>query len=205
MRIVVKGVILCCIFGSCINLCRADTLVTGSKFAQRIPAQGDGHAAMDPVNLFVSQHVTICDIDVYLDITHTEVSDLRIELETPWGETVMLKDVWPLLWKNRRSNIYDTIFDDDALDFLKRGKPPYGGRFRPAEGYCLSDLNGKDAYGPWTLRIYDVYLADFGTLDQWELYISHVPEPVSLIYLLAGVGYCYRRTKPPAHKKTTCL
>ena len=195
MTIVTRGIILC-ILGCCVHVGWGDTLIAGGKFSQRIPAQGDGHAAMDPVDLFIDQHLTIYDIDVHLDITHTEVSDLRIELESPWGETVMLKDYWLVPWRNPKQHMRGTIFDDGGSVPMKVGNPPYQGRFQPAKGYFLSDLNDQDAYGSWTLRIYDDYLADFGTLDRWELHISHVPEPISLIYLLAGIVYAHRRSSP---------
>jgi len=169
----------------------ADKLIIGSDFQEPIPVEGDGQAWMDPVHLTVNQNLHIIDIDVQLEITHTEVGDLKILLDCPWGQTIMLKDTWPL-WRNPHPNMHGTIFDDEAVIPFREGVPPYTGRFLPEED-SLSIFDGHNARGVWTLRIWDAYSADVGTLDRWELHIDHIPEPVSLFYLLLPLLFRLRR------------
>ncbi|KPK76032.1 MAG: hypothetical protein AMJ79_08585 [Phycisphaerae bacterium SM23_30] len=169
---------------------------------QRIPAFGDGRAWMEPVTLNVYEHGIITDIDVYLDITHSEVSDLWIFLDAPQGDNIILKDdeLAQSLWKGiHRPNMYGTIFDDSAELKLGEGVPPYTGRFKPAQEYSLSQFNSWDVYGEWTLRIYDIdgALADTGFLHRWELQVdlAPIPEPVSIFYLALPAFFIWRRKK----------
>ena len=126
-----------------------------------------------------------------MNITHTEVSDLTITLESPSGQQIKLKSVWsPPLYPAKRADMLDTIFDDQAdSDLLFSGTPPpYTGRFCCDDGQMLSIFNGSDAFGLWTLYIDDDIYYDFGTLNYFELTIdaNHTPEPLSIIYLTAA-------------------
>jgi Proprotein convertase P-domain len=170
----------------------ADVLIIGSDFQQPIPAESDGKAWMDPVQLTVNQNLHIIDLDVHLEITHTEIGDLRILLDCPWGQTIMLKNVWDPLWREPRQNMHGTVFDDEATIPLCEGLAPYTGSFLPEEN-SLSIFDGHNARGVWTLRILDGYLADAGTLDRWELHIDHIPEPVSVFYLLLPLLFRLRQ------------
>ncbi|MCK5270775.1 MAG: proprotein convertase P-domain-containing protein, partial [Sedimentisphaerales bacterium] len=117
---------LCLVIG--IRSVSADVLIIGSDYQQPIPAESDGKARMAPVHLNVQQDLYIIDIDVHLEITHTEIGDLEILLDCPWGQTIMLKEVWTL-WRNPHPNMYGTIFDDEAAIPLCEGLAPYTGRF----------------------------------------------------------------------------
>ncbi|MCK4628281.1 MAG: proprotein convertase P-domain-containing protein [Sedimentisphaerales bacterium] len=191
LRAIVVFCLLCLITGT--RSVSADELTIWSDFQQPIPAESDGKAWMEPVHLTVDQNLHIIDLDVHLEITHTEIGDLRILLDCPRGQTITLKEPW-LLWREQRPNMYSTIFDDEAVIPLREGLPPYSGRFLPEEG-SLSIFDGHNARGVWTLRIRDGYLADVGTLDRWELHITHIPEPVSLYYLLLPFLYRLRRRR----------
>jgi len=180
-----------------------ERLVIGADFRQPIPAVGDGPGWMDPVRLVVPSSGQITDLDIYLDITHTEVGDLQILLDTPWGDTLHLKECWFPLWQQSRPNMLATFFDDEAPLVISQGVPPYTGRFRP-ELDSLSQVDGRDGRGTWTLRIWDAYHADDGTLEGWELHITHIPEPAALLlYGLATLLPAYRRRchRPRTHTK----
>ena len=189
LRVIIVFCLLYLVMG--IKSVSANVLIIGSDFQQPIPAESDGKAWMDSVHLNVNQDLHIVDINVHLKITHTEIGDLRIFLDSPWGQTIVLKDVWTL-WRNPHPNMYGTIFDDEAAIPLCEGLPPYSSRFLPEED-SLSIFDGYNARGVWTLRIWDAYSADVGTLDRWELHITHIPEPVSLYYLLLSLLYRLRR------------
>jgi hypothetical protein len=167
------------------TFCGAEPLVIGGDFINRIPADGTGEEFMEDAVLTVPQHAFVTDLDVYLDITHENVIDLIITLYSPNGQFLVLKDdaLMNLFWQeDPRENMYGTVFDDEAVLTLPEGQPPYFDRFQPAEDQYLSVFDGRDAYGDWTLEIYDLAYGDIGALDRWELRfdVTHTPEPSSL-------------------------
>jgi len=178
----------------------SSTLVVAGDFQQRIPAAGTGPAAMSPVTFFVpADNHRIADLDVLLDVRHTEVSDLVIDLQSPAGTLVTLKgfELMDSLWPGiHRPNLTDTVFDDEAHLFLTDGAPPYTGRFRPTQP--LSAFDGQPAAGFWTLYIQDIAAGDTGTLDRWELHftIAAAPEPSTLALAALAAALACRRRRP---------
>jgi len=187
MKILVNMGVLVCILSGGVATVGASAKEFGRNFSQPIPAQGDGEAWMTPVSLLVPEHFAVIDLDVYLDITHSEIRDLVIYLDAPQGPSIELKDdeMFHSIWKDaKRPNMYGTVFDDEAVQSLMEGSPPYTGDFWPVAS--LKVFNGLDAYGIWTLRIYDLAFVDSGTLDRWLLRFEArvAPEPMSLLYIL---------------------
>ncbi|HCA38932.1 MAG TPA: hypothetical protein DEO92_04550 [Phycisphaerales bacterium] len=102
----------------------------------------------------VNDAYCIGDIDIELDVTHTFIGDLIIDLEAPSGVVVRLHD--------RSGGSEDDIhvtYDDDG------GTLPDG----PGE---LGDFVGEIVTGTWTLRLSDNAGADQGSLDAWTLKIA---------------------------------
>jgi subtilisin-like proprotein convertase family protein len=133
----------------------------------------------------VPDHFPIHDLDVRINITHTNVFDLQLFLQDPLGSRICLnmydfKDEF-----GTYPNYTETIFDDDALLSIEQAEPPFTGRFRPRQPYELSLFDGHDAYGTWSLQIYDMFDWDTGTLDSFEL-IFTTPEPASVLILALG-------------------
>jgi subtilisin-like proprotein convertase family protein len=134
----------------------------------------------------VPDHFIISDLDVGINLTHTNVFDLQIFLQSPAGTRICLNmfdfkkefSVYP--------NYTDTIFDDEALLSIKEGEAPFTGRFRPLEPYKLSKFDGQDACGSWRLQIYDAFYWDTGTFNHLELTIT-APEPATAILLTLGI------------------
>jgi subtilisin-like proprotein convertase family protein len=95
------------------------------------------------------------DVDVDIDITHTYIGDLIVELESPAGTVVRLHD---------RSGGSDedivTRYDDDG-----DGTPPDG----PG---VLADFDFAGSAGIWTLTVSDNAGGDTGTLNAWSLRIA---------------------------------
>lgn len=141
---------------------------------------------MEDAIIEVTEHIPIFDLDVRISITHTNVFDLQIFLESPFGTRICLN---MYDWEKEFSiypNYINTIFDDEAPISIREGEPPFTGRFRPIEPYELFEFDGEYAYGFWRLQIYDAYWWDTGTLDSFELIIT-APEPATIIFLLLGV------------------
>jgi subtilisin-like proprotein convertase family protein len=150
---------------------------------------------MDPVTVEISSHLWIKDLDVALTIEHSEVGDLHILMESPWGATVVLKESGGLLWQTRQSNMRGTIFDDESPTGMEAGLSPFEGAYHLPKGHWLSGFDGYDAFGLWTLRIEDIYKADAGTLQQWSLIIepAHTPEPGGVVLIGWGMMMLRRR------------
>ena len=101
------------------------------------------------------------DIDVYLDITHTFDDDLDVFLISPSGTTVELfTDIG-----SSGDDFTATVLDDEAADaiadFDDSANAPFTGSWQP-EG-SLSDFDGEDPTGTWTLEITDDAGGDEGT------------------------------------------
>lgn len=106
---------------------------------------------------------TVIDIDVYqLDIDHSYIRDLEIELEHPDGTTA-------LLWDNAcgsENNIFAS-FDDEATDTPPC--PPVDGGFYASGVDQLSTFDDLPVAGNWTLRVSDNADADGGSLNSFTL------------------------------------
>lgn len=97
----------------------------------------------------ISESGRIADLTVKLDLTHTYIGDLTVELVSPDRDSVTLH--------GRTGRGADDIkksftLDDDALASLK----------------------GKEINGNWRIRIQDSARRDVGTLNKWSLDIKTV-------------------------------
>ena len=119
-------------------------------------------------------------------MTHTNVFDLQIFLQSPAGTRICLNryDFHEFF---EGANYTQTIFDDEAELSIKQAEAPFTGSFRPIEPYKLSEFDGEDNYGIWRLQIYDAWDWDTGTLDSFELIIA-TPEPAVAVFLILGAG-----------------
>ncbi len=109
----------------------------------------------------------IGDVDIDLDITHTYIGDLIVELTSPTGVVVRLHD--------RTGGTTDnlvTTYDEP------------GGTLPDGPG-ALADFNLTGSLGNWILTVSDNAGSDQGTLNSWTLRIAplagNCPSPV-LVY-----------------------
>ncbi len=111
--------------------------------------------------------VTVERIQVGLNLTHSDLSDLYITLKSPAGKVFVLV--------NRDAtgrNIRDLLLEDSATTAFSDGVAPYTGTYRPAK--AIGNLGKTSASGNWTLSITDRVMVDQGTLNGWTL--RFVPE-----------------------------
>jgi|GEM_PF-186945 len=94
-------------------------------------------------------------ISVRVDITHSYVGDLRLELVAPDGTTALLQ--------NRQ--------DGNARDLKKT--------YTSADTAALSALIGRELRGSWSLRVSDLAGQDLGTLNSWELLLKRSTAPAT--------------------------
>ena len=107
---------------------------------------------------------TLTDLNVYVDITHTWVADLRISLESPQGTIVQL------IATAKCGNADDILleFDDTGVDGPVGSICPLTNLFAIPDN-LLAAFNGQLFEGTWTLRIQDAATQDQGTLNTWCL------------------------------------
>jgi T1SS-143 domain-containing protein len=127
---------------------------------------GTGTSGTVTSSIDVSGLSSIGDLNVLINLDHTWNADLDIFLVSPNGTRVELTTD-----NGGNSNNYtNTVFDDEASTDISSGSGPFTGSFRP-EG-DLSDLDGEDPNGTWTLEITDDMGLDVGTLFNWQLQIE---------------------------------
>jgi subtilisin-like proprotein convertase family protein len=109
-------------------------------------------------------------VSVCIDITHPNVGDLNIYLETPFANEPILE----LSTGNGGSgaNYTNTCFTRDATVNIVDGSPPFTGDFLPEGGELQLNLVPN---GEWKLCIEDTQSGNSGTLNSWELTFSAPP------------------------------
>ena len=157
-------------------------------FNLQIPAEPNTSKGwMADAVIDVDYHFTILDLDVGITLTHSNVFDLQIFLQSPEGTKLCLNMYNPSSEFFQGADYSQTIFDDEAQIPISQAQPPFTGRFRPNASNVLEIFDGQDAYGSWSLQIYDAYHYDTGTLESFELTLT-VPEPATVALLTLGTG-----------------
>ncbi len=110
-----------------------------------------------------SDDFTINDVNVTVNLDHTYTGDLDIFLIAPDNTTVQLFDQHG----GSGDNLTNTVFDDEATDPIAGASAPFTGTFQPVGN--LSDFDGLQTIGDWTLRIVDNLNGDGGQLLDWTL------------------------------------
>jgi hypothetical protein len=82
-------------------------------------------------------------------------------------------------------NYTQTVFDDEADVPIKQAEAPFTGRFKPMEP--LNIFDGRNVFDQWRLQVYDAYFADRGTLNNFELIVTDVPEPNAALLFAGGL------------------
>ncbi len=119
-----------------------------------------------------------------LNIVHSWVGDLRVELTSPSGTTISLfenpgggdcsaNDVMISL------DDQATASNDDLLNMCNGTSPAIAGTFQPLG--ALSSFNGESIAGDWILTIHDDVSQDGGSLVNWGLDLcSTIPNDFSI-------------------------
>ena len=99
--------------------------------------------------LEIRQQGNIKKITVTVDINHTYIGDLRVELEAPSGQVALLHDQTG----GSQRDLRETYSSDDSM----------------------SMLIGESIRGTWKLHVKDLLRRDTGRLNQWKLEIEYEP------------------------------
>ncbi|MCP3977991.1 MAG: hypothetical protein GY716_01495 [bacterium] len=126
--------------------------ICGAAAATDVPQSILDHQTTTSTAL-VSSSDQIANLSVAVDITHTYIGDLIVELISPAGTRVKLHD----RSGGSSSNIVGTYGDD----------------LTPAES--LATFGGEAASGTWTLSVADQAGGDQGTLNDWSVELCGTP------------------------------
>ncbi len=179
----------------------ATIAVSSTSAAQAIP---ESNLAGITSNL-IGPSLILTDLNLVINrLVHTSVSDLHIELRAPSGLRIVLIDAFTesglLIHKGTPDDFIGTIFDDQAPTNLAQAKGPYTGTFninhKSVGNSPLSQFNGLNASGTWTLYVSDRAAKDTGTLYDWSLQFSgtpvqptnEVPEPGTIFLIGSGIA-----------------
>jgi subtilisin-like proprotein convertase family protein len=166
------------------NRCNAATNVASQTFNTGIitcnlvfSATDFSNAAIDvvpnstaSVPIVVSGGITIADLNVTLDITHTWIGDMIITLSGPAsiGRPEITLFNQPCIGNGPTyPDIQATLDDSGQSISCAEVAPIVSGTIRPFES--LSSINGLVADGTWTLNILDVGNQDGGTINAVSL------------------------------------
>jgi hypothetical protein len=140
----------------------------------------DSNGAVSSIDIEVVGGGTIVSLALVVQVTHTWVGDLRVELHKDSAEVVVIDrpeapdrttcngdDIDVLLYDAAADPIAGQCMDDDA------GPPPaLAGDLQP-ESPLDPMFGGLEMNGPWRLFVTDNNAMDTGTLHQWCLRITY--------------------------------
>ena len=98
--------------------------------------------------IVVPQSGKVQGLKVGVDITHTFIGDLKVELTSPAGNRI-------ILW-NQAGSGQDNLITT----------------FDPVSTPALATLVGQEMKGNWTLKVSDLVGQDVGKLNKWSLEIT---------------------------------
>jgi subtilisin-like proprotein convertase family protein len=124
-------------------------------------------------NIEVTEDLNIEELEVTINVDHSYVSDLSIELESPEGTRIVL-----LHQACGGNDHIEAVFADSGESIRCNSTPPaVQGEVMPLEP--LSAFAGESARGIWRLRIIDDYEGDTGQLNEWSLNICSFDQVLS--------------------------
>jgi len=147
-------------------------LIYNNMTSVAIPS-GPANTVTSQINITGQDGLTIKDLLVTIDISHSYTNDLELSLIHPDGTSIKLVS----FVGGSGDNFTNTNFDDNADSSIQNANPPFTGTFRPVQ--ALSGFDQKSINGIWTLNIRDNANLDGGALNFWKLCISANGTPVT--------------------------
>jgi subtilisin-like proprotein convertase family protein len=120
-------------------------------------------------HLLITETYEIDELEVWLNIIHTNNADLAIALQSPAGTQVPLVAAGQATGQNFRG----TRLSDLSSTTILSGSAPYTGTYRPVGN--LGSFEGQTSNGTWTLVITDNAGGGSGTLVAWGVRIKTPP------------------------------
>ncbi len=166
--------------------------MTGSQSSSPGTAIPDNNPTGVTVTMNVTENVSMTDLDVNLNISHTWVGDLIVTIKSPTGTIATIIDrpgVPATTFGCDGNNIVATLDDEAAApveNVCAGSVPTISGSFTPNNP--LSIFDGENTMGIWELTVSDNVGSDTGTINSWGIdYDYEVIAPV-LDVTLDGSG-----------------
>jgi|694.fasta_scaffold55670_2 subtilisin-like proprotein convertase family protein len=133
--------------------------------------------AIASVPILVTGGLTIGDLNVALNITHTYIEDFKVKLTGPAsiGSPVITLLDQPC---GDNDNVNCTMDDSGIAVACGTSVPALTGSVIPSQ--TLTALNGLIADGVWTLTVDDPYNGDGGTINSVKLQICNIQVPLAI-------------------------
>ncbi|MCX6163346.1 MAG: T9SS type A sorting domain-containing protein, partial [Ignavibacteriae bacterium] len=121
-------------------------------------------------SIYISQSVTISDVNIYIAALHTFANDISVSLKNPAGTTTRI--LYPGGVPNIGMHMV-TIFDDQADSLIGNTiLAPFSPRVKPNN--ALSAFNTQNSLGWWKIILTDIFPAsDNGTLVGWGIQFNN--------------------------------
>ncbi len=166
--------------------------MAGSQSSSPGTAIPDNNPTGVTVTMNVTEDVSITDLDVNLNISHTWVGDVIVTIKSPLGTMATIIDRPGRTTTGfgcSGDNIVATL-DDEATTPVENecagSVPTINGTFIPNN--LLSIFDGESTLGLWEITVSDVVGGDAGTINSWGIdYDYEVIAPV-LDVTLDGTG-----------------
>jgi subtilisin-like proprotein convertase family protein len=126
----------------------------------------DNNSTGATASIVVSDVREVLDVNVLVNVSHLNVSDLELYLIAPDATQI------PLALRRGfgGDNFTNTLFDDGAATAISAGAAPFTGSFRPESP--LAALNGILSNGTWSLKARDRAAGTTGTISSWQLQLT---------------------------------
>jgi subtilisin-like proprotein convertase family protein len=147
--------------------------MTGSQSANPGVAIPDGNTGGVKRTFTVSENVTITDLDVNVNISHTWVGDVIVEIKSPAGTVATIIDRPGRTTSGygcSGNDIVATLDDEASLPVeneCQSSVPTINGSFTPNNPLAVFD--GQSTAGVWEITVKDVVSGDSGTLNSWGI------------------------------------
>ncbi len=133
-----------------------------------IPSSGTAGFALDTLDIASSVAINENKMKVFLSLNHSNTNDLRVELISPQGNSVILMNQVTLklegftgVLNNQTENLINGKFNDVS---------PIIGSANP-----FTVFKGKNSQGKWILKITDLVNGNTGVLNSWGLLLDGPP------------------------------
>jgi subtilisin-like proprotein convertase family protein len=166
-------------------VCQSTNMTFTNSTALTVPVNTSSTPITLTSTLTVANNVQISDLNLYVNMTHSWMSDVSIRLTSPSGTNVLLMErpgstsalntVSAFTHAGCNYNNMSATLDDEAASTVEssclNATPAVSGTRRPNNP--LSAFDGVSTAGVWTLTIYDSHpRADGGSLTSWSMNVT---------------------------------
>ncbi|WP_110516061.1 pre-peptidase C-terminal domain-containing protein [Herpetosiphon llansteffanensis] len=140
---------------------------TSNDVAKTIPTT----TSLITSSLTIPDSFFIADLDVSIQLTHTAMIDLDVQLQGPDGNVVgLFSDIGATT-----QTTMNLALDDDAAIPIGSFTVVAGMHYSPESTYRLDWFDGGRSAGTWTLLIHDDFAGNGGVLQNWSIRACAAP------------------------------